>query len=387
VVAQTALDENSAGGKEDLSGGMDYSALYHHLTNIHAGLPYRWGGGFALPPMHVYLEVTYRCNLRCLMCPYRELGTVPGSAADELSTTEIKGVVDQLGPWTLITFTGGEPLIRHDMAEIVAHAARRHRCHLITNGVLLNESTAQLIVACGPRHVLRPGLLVVMVSLEGPEDLHDQIVEQKGAYRKTLEGIARLRKARESMKKRHPMLGSTTVITRRNVEHLAFMVDRAEEMGLDICNFTLFNPFRLDASRTEPMGGGAKKLDTSETIPGELLRKQHSEVMERARHYRVRVRFAQPGFPLEEIVKHYGNRLDLSHYVCRSPWSRMIITARGDVIPCFGSSLGNVREERVQRIWNGPGFRRFRRQLRAKKVFEDCMGCCMLEYSDKDDGQ
>ncbi len=366
---------------------MNYSALYHHLTNIHAGLPYRWGGGFAFPPMHAYLEVTYKCNLQCVMCPYRKLGNVQRSEKDELSTAEIKGVVDQLSPWTLITFTGGEPLVREDLAELVANASRRHRCHLITNGVLLNEQIAQILAACGPRHVFRPGLLVIMVSLEGPEELHDQIVKQQGAHRKSREGIAYLRKAREDANKRYPKLGSTTVITRHNVEHLAFMLDQAEEMGLDICNFTLFNPFSLDTSRTAPMGAEAKKLDASETIPGELLREQYSMVMERARRYRVGVRFAQPSIPLEEIVKHYENRLDLTSYVCRSPWSRMIVTARGDVIPCFGSSLGNVREERVRSIWNGPGFRKIRRQLRAKKVFMDCAGCCMLEYKGKDDAQ
>ena len=314
------------------------------------------------------------------MCHYRDLGALHGAAKNELSTAEIKGLVDQLSPLTLITFTGGEPLVREDLGEIVAHAARRHRCHLITNGVLLDESITQLLAASGARRVFSRGLLVVMVSLEGPAEIHDPMVGYQGAHRKALEGITRLRRARERMKKRYPLIGTTTVIMRRNVENLAMMVDNAEAMGLDICNFTMFNPLHLETSRTEPMGVTTKRLSTSETIPGELLREQHRAIMERAKHSRVMVRFAQHSIPLEEIIKYYENRLDMSGYICRSPWSRMIVTAYGDVIPCLGQALGNVRQESLRSIWNGPGFHEFRRQLRSKKVFADCAGCCMLDF-------
>jgi MoaA/NifB/PqqE/SkfB family radical SAM enzyme len=102
---------------------------------------------YRLLDMKVYL--TRRCNLRCLMCNAWADGQ---DGHDELSTDEVIRAVTQaraLGLASLKLF-GGEPMLRRDVEEIVAHAAGMGiRCSLTTNGTLLSQERAQALVEAG----------------------------------------------------------------------------------------------------------------------------------------------------------------------------------------------------------------------------------------------
>ena len=69
-------------------------------------------------PLSVHLDITYRCNERCEHCYLEHDGQ------DELTTAEIRGLVDQLAEAGVffLTISGGEPLLRPDCFEIIAHA-------------------------------------------------------------------------------------------------------------------------------------------------------------------------------------------------------------------------------------------------------------------------
>ncbi len=107
-------------------------------------------------PIGVTAELTYRCNLRCIHC------YCTNSISKELTLNEWKRAIDILKSWgtVFITFTGGEPLLREDLLQIMRYASKNGMAlRLFTNGTLINEKIAD--------HLKDMNLLEVEVSIQG----------------------------------------------------------------------------------------------------------------------------------------------------------------------------------------------------------------------------
>ncbi|MCD4655872.1 radical SAM protein, partial [bacterium] len=105
--------------------------LYQSLNNLHAAIPRRFfKNGYSFPPLRVGCVLTHRCNLRCAMCFVWKHGDSQ-LAEKELTTDEWKHVIDQIPNHAIVTFTGGEPLVRKDLRELLIYACRKHRVHLV----------------------------------------------------------------------------------------------------------------------------------------------------------------------------------------------------------------------------------------------------------------
>ena len=135
-------------------------------------------------PLHGSIEITSACNLKCVHCYITECH-LPDS---ELSTAELKGIIDQLADegclWLLIT--GGEPLVREDFGEIYRYVKR---CGIIpmlfTNGTLITDETADLL-AQQPPHL-------VEVTLYGAtEKTFESVTQVIGSFSRCIQGISRL---------------------------------------------------------------------------------------------------------------------------------------------------------------------------------------------------
>lgn len=129
----------------------------------------------------VVWNVTRRCNLKCAHC-YAQAGAL--AAADELTHAEGVALLDDLKTLgvPVVLFSGGEPLLRPDLLELVAHTVRLGmRAVISTNGTLINREWAE---QCRDL-----GLSYVGISLDGTEAIHDQFRGQAGAYAAALAGI------------------------------------------------------------------------------------------------------------------------------------------------------------------------------------------------------
>jgi radical SAM protein with 4Fe4S-binding SPASM domain len=145
--------------------------------------------GFARPYV-VSWNLTYRCNLACEHC-YLDAGGTPlvgtENFADrsELGTEECFRVIDEIAafaPECLTILTGGEPLLRRDILEIVRRAAERELWVVVgTNGVRITENVAQRLAEAGAR-----GLSLSLDALD--PDRHDRFRKVRGAWRNTVEG-------------------------------------------------------------------------------------------------------------------------------------------------------------------------------------------------------
>ena len=141
-------------------------------------------------PYVVSWNLTYRCNLACEHC-YLDAGGTPLVDTEnftdwsELGTDECFRVIDEIAafaPECLTILTGGEPLLRRDILEIVRRAAERELWVVVgTNGVRITENVARRLAEAGAR-----GLSLSLDALD--PDRHDRFRRVRGAWENTVEG-------------------------------------------------------------------------------------------------------------------------------------------------------------------------------------------------------
>src|SRR5207244_2290697 len=130
-------------------------------------------------PLSVQLDLTYRCNERCVHCylDHEDHG--------EMTAAEIKGVLDQLAEAGVffLTMSGGEVLLRKDFFEILEHArAMLFNVKLKTNGILIRERDAERIRSLGVQQVQ------ISIYSHRP-DVHDAITKVRGSLSRSLDAI------------------------------------------------------------------------------------------------------------------------------------------------------------------------------------------------------
>ncbi len=165
----------------------------------------------------VVWNMTRRCNLRCVHCYSQSQNKAyPG----ELTTTEGKALIDDLAAFScpVILFSGGEPLMRQDLPELVRHATDRGmRAVISTNGTLINGDFAKTF--------RQFGLSYVGVSLDGLRETHDRFRGVTGAFDEAMAGIRTC--LAEGIK-----VGVRFTINRRNTADIPAIFDLIEAEGI-----------------------------------------------------------------------------------------------------------------------------------------------------------
>jgi radical SAM protein with 4Fe4S-binding SPASM domain len=193
--------------------------------------------GFARPYV-ISWNLTYRCNLACEHC-YLDAGGTPlvdtENFADrsELGTEECFKVIDDiaaLAPECLTILTGGEPLLRRDILDIVRRAAERGLWVVVgTNGVCITENVARRLTEAGAR-----GLSLSLDALD--PDRHDRFRMVRGAWRNTVEGAGILNRAGL------PFIVQTTAGS-HNLQELDAIADFAHDrLGAKVWNLYFLVP-------------------------------------------------------------------------------------------------------------------------------------------------
>lgn len=165
----------------------------------------------------VIWNITARCNLKCVHC-YNNSGTVQNN---ELTTAEAKAVLEDLAGFGVpcVLLSGGEPLMRGDLFELLEHAANRGlRTVLSTNGTLITAETAA--------HIKAAGVSYVGVSLDGIGPVNDRFRGVDGAFDAAVGGIRHCRDA-------GVRVGLRLTLTRRNVQELERLFEFFETEGIE----------------------------------------------------------------------------------------------------------------------------------------------------------
>ena len=162
-------------------------------------------------------NTTQACNLHCAHC-YADGRAKPG--ADELTTAEGLRLLEDLTAFgvPVVLFSGGEPLVRPDIFELMASARELGmRVVLSTNGLLLSDTVVERLGAIGVSYV--------GVSVDGRSQTHDKFRGMAGAFESTLEGIRRCQAA--GMK-----VGLRFTLFQGNRADLPFVVDLLEQESI-----------------------------------------------------------------------------------------------------------------------------------------------------------
>jgi MoaA/NifB/PqqE/SkfB family radical SAM enzyme len=175
-------------------------------------------------PLSIHWDLTFRCTARCRHCLQ---WTWPKQ--EELTLPDAEGVLATFREWGVktLTFGGGNPLLRHDIAQIVASArSGGFAVGIISEGVDLPADLANQIV---------PHLAWIRFSLDGPTaTVHDQLRNAPGLFDRVGKAILTLREQSATLP-----IGLNCVIQRGNMARLPEMIALAERLGVDAIMFKL----------------------------------------------------------------------------------------------------------------------------------------------------
>ncbi len=173
-------------------------------------------------PNEIVIEVTSSCNLACSMCFNKNSFARAGRGPKEMSAGFIRDVIDGAAAAGVprIRFTGGEPLLRRDLLDLMAHArAQGLSVSLNTNATCLDRRTLALLEVLVDR---------VLVPLNGFDEASDfEWTGRRGSFAEKCRGLELLRESRIAL------VRAGTVATSLNVSNLEKILEIVERYGLD----------------------------------------------------------------------------------------------------------------------------------------------------------
>jgi Fe-coproporphyrin III synthase len=175
----------------------------------------------------VVWNITRACNLKCVHC-YNDSGAC--KADDELSTAQAKAVLDDLVQFGVpsVLFSGGEPLMRPDLFELIGYAVERGvRTVISTNGTLITTEKA--------KQIKQHGVSYVGISLDGIGPVNDKFRGVTGAFERAAEGIRNCQDA-------GVRIGLRLTLTKKNVQDLESLFDFFESQQIERACFYHFVP-------------------------------------------------------------------------------------------------------------------------------------------------
>ena len=296
-------------------------------------------------PYRMDLALTYRCNDNCAHCYNGRPRDYP-----EISTEQWKQIIDRL--WAIgiphIVFTGGEPTLRDDLPELIAHAEQNGQ---ITG---LNTNARRL---SDPRFVHRlvdAGLDHVQITVESHDSaVHDEMVRARGAWKQTIAGLRNVLDT--------PLFVMTnTTMLRQNSPHLRETLDFLAELGVPTIGLNAL----IYSGHGLTVGTGLSERELPPLL--DLAR-------ERTDAHGQRLIWYTP----TQYCHFDPMQLELGVKGCTAALYNMCVEPDGGVIPCqsYYLQVGSLLTDPWESIWNHD----LSVSLRERRyVPEKCSGCALL---------
>ncbi|HUC18704.1 MAG TPA: pyrroloquinoline quinone biosynthesis protein PqqE [Acetobacteraceae bacterium] len=286
------------------------------------------------PPLALLAELTHRCPLGC---PYCSNPLTLDRVRDELDTATWLRVIDEAASLGVlqIHFSGGEPLVRRDLATLIGHARKVGLyTNLITSAVLLDAPRLESLKAAGLEHV--------QISFQDTDPANaDRIALYEGGHEKKLAAARMVRAAGLA-------LTINAVMHRQNLAHLPEMIALALDLGagrLEVAHvqyygWALANRQSLIPPREEVRAAVQAVAEARERLKGQLV--------------------------IDHVVPDYYARRPKA---CMGGWAQQFlnIAPSGLVLPCHaaqgipGLRFDSVKERSLGEIWtHSEAFTRFR---------------------------
>ncbi|MBI4165654.1 MAG: radical SAM protein [Acidobacteria bacterium] len=288
-----------------------------------------------------------RCNCRCVMCDIWRIRQVR-----EITASDLEGHRTSLRTLQVrwVVLSGGEPLMHSDLGALGRFFHEEGiRVTLLTAGLIL-ERYARMVAE---------NVDDVIVSLDGPSEVHDSIRGIPRAFERLARGIEAVRKIRPVMP-----ISARCTIQKGNHLHLQATLQAARRLGLNSISFlaadvnsTAFNrPEGWTSDRQATVALDANEVEELSREIGSLL-ENYAQAVESGF-------VVETAEKLRRVEKHFRARLgqlEAAAPLCNAPWVSAVIEADGNVRPCFfHPSLGSIHEGNLHSILNSQqaiGFR------------------------------
>jgi MoaA/NifB/PqqE/SkfB family radical SAM enzyme len=269
-----------------------------------------------------------------------------------------------------VVLTGGEPLLNRELDAICAFFRDLGlRITLLTTGLLLQKKADIVATGCDD----------IIISIDGPPDVHDRIRRVPGAFRAIQKGVSEVRTHRPGIP-----ISCRTTVQKLNHTQLCATVSAVKSMGLDSISFLAADISSGAFNREErwpPERQGEIALSRAEVIALEeeieLLIQTHQEDIEKG--------FITEGnAKLRRIGTRFRERIDGAPPkapLCNAPWTSAVIEVDGSVRPCFfHPSIGNAHQLTLDEAINTENALSFRSRLKIASN-PTCQRCvCSLNY-------
>ena len=354
---------------------MDKSILFDSLRKTYSLLSETNHCNYMFSPIRYFLELTYRCNLRCPFCFINKDRT-----KNEMTTQEWLNIIKQIPIYSFISLVAGEVMIRSDFLEILEQACKRTfgKVSIITNGILLDEQKINKF--------LDYNMLLLSVSIDGYGKHHDEIRQREGIYENIYNNLMLLKELKEKRHKSRPLLDIKSVVLEDNLDDLPLIYKEASKFNAEFysLSFKRNNNLRQNSELEQEFNEKFYKQE----YPLEMyFDKEHfievyRELESISKTTKTKLRWApkfNPTNDLDRILKYFnlGNKdVKEIYYPCNIPFSSVFITPEGNLYPCLSYSLGNVRNTKIQTVLNSPKYKEFRMNLKKHKIFNACQLCC-----------
>jgi MoaA/NifB/PqqE/SkfB family radical SAM enzyme len=303
-------------------------------------------------PTGMFISLTGRCNLHCIMC-----------GADEFRTWDITpSVVDEiksLYPYLkFIQWRGGEAFLSSYFEDLVESALRYPHLEqsINTNGLLIDEKWADRLVR---------GSFNIIFSIDGVHPEIYESVRRGGSFEKLIKSLNLVKKAREKISSR-TFVSMTFVVMKENYNDLPVLVDFAKEYGID----------ELRVSKLVPFGSNSfieNDVTTDPTILGVVRRSLYQIAVDARRE---KIAFCDWFSDTTDKIDSQENpdtvcrcasvavadTNSVRTKICTAPWKYLFINTGGDIFPhCFcATKLGNISEVSLMNVWTGHAIRSLR---------------------------
>jgi len=321
----------------------------------------------------LHFELTYRCNLKCRMCDLWGQGAAdPTKIELELSFDEIRRFVDgsrRLGDVQVVVLSGGESLLRADLADIVSYFTTKMpnaSVGILTNlssEALLRSRLEEIFKKCRPN-------LWLGSSIDGIGEMHDRVRGVPGSYDRMMKTIAMVKKDYPKMD-----VSLTYTLLPENYRHFLPTYELAEKIG---CHYGA--QFVVQKEGTDVFRWTRKQLDEISADIDQVIDRLLTEHDAMGRIFRGESADSQwlwTRLFYWRILKQYGDRprryikpcLAGRRYAMLDPWGNVSFCS-----PHKKKPVGNIRETDFDALWDGDKARRLRGHIDEGRC--DCWLMC-----------
>ncbi len=269
-----------------------------------------------------------------------------------------------------VVLSGGEPLLNRELEAICGFFRELNlRITLLTTGLLL-EKRAELVTA---------GFDDIIISIDGPAEVHDRIRRVRGAFQTIGRGIAAVRRRRPEIP-----ISCRTTVQKSNHADLRATVAAARSLGLDSISFLAADISSAAFNREErwaPERQDEITLTRAELIAleeeVELLIRMHQDDIDSGFIAENKAKLRRIGDRFREHLEGIPPKAP----ICNAPWVSAVIEVDGSVRPCFfHPPVGNVDRQTLEEAVNGEAALSFRSRLKVASN-PTCQRCvCSLNY-------